>query len=290
MRAARAATRPATLWSAIFASGSSSSSRSRGRSPVEARVLIMDEPTSALSGNEVEVLFEIIRELTAAGVAIVYISHHLEEALEIADHAVVFRDGVARRVGRPRRHRHQLGHLATWSAAAPSGLDTELRRRLRTRCLSLSRRHRRPIRRNPQRLAVDGVSLDVRAGEIVCLYGLMGAGRTELLEALAGRLPIRPGSVTLNGRAAHDRVGRRADPARHGARSGGPSTRRSRPDHVGRRELSLASLALRPWSVHRCRDRASAGCRIGRSRTCVSRRQAPAPPSPPCRGATSRRS
>ena len=54
----------------------------------------MDEPTSALSGNEVEVLFKVIRELTAEGVAIVYISHHLEEALEIADHAVVFRDGA----------------------------------------------------------------------------------------------------------------------------------------------------------------------------------------------------
>ena len=54
----------------------------------------MDEPTSALCGNEVEVLFRVIRELTAAGVAIVYISHHLEEALEIADHAVVFRDGA----------------------------------------------------------------------------------------------------------------------------------------------------------------------------------------------------
>ncbi|NTV40162.1 MAG: sugar ABC transporter ATP-binding protein, partial [Demequinaceae bacterium] len=59
----------------------------------KARVLIMDEPTSALSGNEVTVLFRVIRELQAAGVAIVYISHHLEEALEIADHLVVFRDG-----------------------------------------------------------------------------------------------------------------------------------------------------------------------------------------------------
>ena len=56
-------------------------------------MLIMDEPTSALSAAEVEVLFRIIRELTADGVAIVYISHHLEEALEIADHVVVLRDG-----------------------------------------------------------------------------------------------------------------------------------------------------------------------------------------------------
>ena len=56
-------------------------------------MLIMDEPTSALSVAEVEVLFRVIRELTARGVAIVYISHHLEEALEIADHVVVLRDG-----------------------------------------------------------------------------------------------------------------------------------------------------------------------------------------------------
>ena len=59
----------------------------------DARILIMDEPTSALSASEVEVLFKVIRDLTANGVAIVYISHHLEEAIEIADYAVVFRDG-----------------------------------------------------------------------------------------------------------------------------------------------------------------------------------------------------
>ncbi len=60
---------------------------------LEARVLIMDEPTSALSSAEVEVLFRVIRELTATGVAIVYISHHLEEALDIADDVAVLRDG-----------------------------------------------------------------------------------------------------------------------------------------------------------------------------------------------------
>ncbi|WAT04889.1 ATP-binding cassette domain-containing protein [Rouxiella badensis] len=61
---------------------------------VKSRILIMDEPTSALSAAEVEVLFKIIRDLTSRGVAIVYISHHLEEALEITDRAVVLRDGV----------------------------------------------------------------------------------------------------------------------------------------------------------------------------------------------------
>lgn len=60
---------------------------------VDSRILIMDEPTSALSASEVEVLFKVIRDLTAKGVSIVYISHHLEEALTITDHAVVLRDG-----------------------------------------------------------------------------------------------------------------------------------------------------------------------------------------------------
>src|SRR5699024_597526 len=59
----------------------------------DSRILIMDEPTSALSATEVEVLFKVVRDLTARGVAIVYISHHLEEALEITDHAVVLRAG-----------------------------------------------------------------------------------------------------------------------------------------------------------------------------------------------------
>ena len=61
---------------------------------VNSRILIMDEPTSALSASEVEVLFKVIRDLTSRGVSIVYISHHLEEALEITDHAVVLRDGA----------------------------------------------------------------------------------------------------------------------------------------------------------------------------------------------------
>ncbi|MGN6584947.1 MAG: ATP-binding cassette domain-containing protein, partial [Rhizobiaceae bacterium] len=61
---------------------------------VDSRILIMDEPTSALSASEVEVLFRVIRDLTARGVSIVYISHHLEEALQITDYAVVLRDGL----------------------------------------------------------------------------------------------------------------------------------------------------------------------------------------------------
>jgi erythritol transport system ATP-binding protein len=164
----------------------------------EARVLIMDEPTSALSGTEVEVLFALIRELTAAGVAIVYISHHLEEALEIADYAVVFRDGDLVATGERATIdmewvvRNMVGRAA--DDLVPELLDTFGDVALKLDGVTVADPS------NPSRLAVDGFDLEVRQGEIVCLYGLMGAGRTELLEALAGRVPIQRGTVEIEGR------------------------------------------------------------------------------------------
>jgi erythritol transport system ATP-binding protein len=164
----------------------------------EARVLIMDEPTSALSVAEVDVLFRVIRDLTASGVAIVYISHHLEEALDIADHVVVLRDGskvaeaeagevdaawvVENMVGRDPGELFQDEHADVGSVL----LDVEN--------LVVAD----PA--NPGRLVVDEVSLTVRSGEIVGVYGLMGAGRTELLETLAGRLAPVGGRIELGGR------------------------------------------------------------------------------------------
>lgn len=162
----------------------------------DARILIMDEPTSALSASEVEVLFKVIRDLTDNGVAIVYISHHLEEAIEIADYAVVFRDGdlvatedaanidlswvVRQMVGREadydfREEPRDYGEVAlAIEGVTVADLDNG-------------------------RVTVNNLSLEVRQGEIVCLYGLMGAGRTELMEALAGRDPISGGRVLLAG-------------------------------------------------------------------------------------------
>lgn len=161
----------------------------------ETRVLIMDEPTSALSATEVRVLFRVIRELTARGVSIIYISHHLDECLELADTAVVLRDGnvvaqapmadvdlkwiVAQMVGRdesalfaPMSHDpgEPLLEVDNLIVADPDA---------------------------PERLAVRGVTFTVHAGEVVGVYGLMGAGRTELLESLAGRNHALGGSVVL---------------------------------------------------------------------------------------------
>ena len=164
---------------------------------VNSRILIMDEPTSALSASEVEVLFKVIRDLKARGVAIVYISHHLEEALSITDHAVVLRDGAMTAYGRAPRHRPRMDR-------PPHG-RRELRPGLARRPATPWARWRSPSRASSVPDAsgadlVDRLSLQVRAGEIVCIYGLMGAGRTELLEAVAGRLPLTGGRVLLEGR------------------------------------------------------------------------------------------
>ena len=162
---------------------------------VDSRILIMDEPTSALSAAEVEVLFRIIRGLTARGVSIVYISHHLEEALLITDHAVVLRDGEmtasadADGIDLEWIVRHMVGeHFDLGSPPTGHGFGDAVLEIEGARVLDAA-----------GHAVVDGLSLAVRAGEIVCLYGLMGAGRTELLEAVAGRAALDGGRVLLRG-------------------------------------------------------------------------------------------
>ena len=175
----------------------------------DARILIMDEPTSALSASEVEVLFKVIRDLTANGVAIVYISHHLEEAIEIADYAVVFRDGDlvatedAANIDLPWVVRQMVGREADYDFRNESRDYGDV---------ALSIQGVTVADPDTGRAVVNNVSLDVREGEIVCLYGLMGAGRTELMEALSGRDEIAGGRVLLGqedmaGRSIQERIG-----------------------------------------------------------------------------------
>ncbi|AXK46373.1 sugar ABC transporter ATP-binding protein [Brachybacterium saurashtrense] len=164
---------------------------------IDARILIMDEPTSALAAREVEVLFGIIDELTARGVSLVYISHHLEEALRVTDHAVVLRDGTMTARGDRDEIdlawivRHMVGE--NFDLGSPPEGHEFGAPVLEVQDLVV----RDPD--TPERAVVDGLSLQVRAGEIVCLYGLMGAGRTELLEAVAGRGDVASGRILLDG-------------------------------------------------------------------------------------------
>jgi erythritol transport system ATP-binding protein len=168
---------------------------------VNSRILIMDEPTSALSAAEVEVLFKVIRDLQARGVSIVYISHHLEEALQITNHAVVLRDGTMTAYA-PREEidlewivRNMVGENFDLGSP-PTGYDKG-KLALKVENLSVPSP-------NGAYSVVDRFSLDVKAGEIVCIYGLMGAGRTEMMETVAGRLKPSGGRVLLHG---HDVAG-----------------------------------------------------------------------------------
>jgi len=165
---------------------------------VNSRILIMDEPTSALSASEVEVLFKVIRDLTGRGVSIVYISHHLEEALQITHHAVVLRDGAMTAYAERKDIdlewivRHMVGD--NFDLGSPPGGYEKGEMSLAIEGLTV------PDPGGAGYAVVDGLSLSVRAGEIVCIYGLMGAGRTELLETVAGRLKPSAGKVVLKGR------------------------------------------------------------------------------------------
>ncbi len=162
-----------------------------------ARVLIMDEPTSALSMTEVDILFRVIRELTAHGVAVIYISHHLEESLEIADDVAVLRDG--RLVATGFADEVDLAWVVHHMVGRDQGsLFPKRHARLGGVALSV-RRLQVADPSNPHRLAVDGIDLEIHTGEIVGIYGLMASGRTELLEAIAGRLPVASGSVRFDG-------------------------------------------------------------------------------------------
>ena len=164
---------------------------------VNSRILIMDEPTSALSATEVEVLFKVIHDLTDRGVSIVYISHHLEEALQITDHAVVLRDG--RMTAYAKRDEIDLEWIVRNMVGDNFDLGSPPDSQFGDVALSIESLSV-PGPSSAAYNAVDKLSLDVRAGEIVCIYGLMGAGRTELLECVAGRLGASAGRVMLEGR------------------------------------------------------------------------------------------
>lgn len=151
---------------------------------LNSRIIIMDEPTSALSDAEVEYLFQVIRDLRQRGVAIIYISHRLDEVFAIADRITVLRDGKvvgsspARDITRLQLINLMVGRdLETQYPKAQVELgDTILK--VEDLCYKLGRKQ---VLRN--------VSLEVRQGEIVGLAGLMGAGRTELLESIFGVFP-----------------------------------------------------------------------------------------------------
>lgn len=162
---------------------------------LNAELLIFDEPTAALGGEETELLFQQIRKLKAEGMSFIYISHRLDEIAQIADRVVVMRDGriVARheRADVPVRTvvEQMVGRSVErmFPTVSAPGNDTLLE------VENLS---------SPER-SFQNVSFSVRAGEILGIAGLIGAGRTELVRAIAGADPISSGSVRVAGKPVH---------------------------------------------------------------------------------------
>jgi len=168
---------------------------------LDARILIMDEPTSALSAAEVDILFKVIAELKAQGVAIVYISHRLEELMRIGDYITVLRDGqitgqaMVRDIDTKWIVRSMIGSEAKDFAKGDS--HTIGKEAFRAEEISLPR--------STGGLAVDHVSLSVRAGEILGIYGLMGAGRSEFFECVMGRHVHSTGKIFIDGVEVRER-------------------------------------------------------------------------------------
>lgn len=155
----------------------------------------MDEPTSALSAAEVEVLFRVIRELKSRGVAIIYISHKLEELLQIGDFITVLRDGKkvaeaeAAKVSVPWLIEKMVGRN-------PAALFKRAERKLGGVLLKVEEL---TLPRVGGGFVLDHVSFELHEGEILGFYGLMGAGRSDLVDCLAGARPSTSGKVYLNG-------------------------------------------------------------------------------------------
>jgi ABC-type sugar transport system ATPase subunit len=157
----------------------------------EARVLVMDEPTAALQRDDIDKLFDVVRALRREGLGVIYISHHLDEVFAIADSITVMRDGAV--VGTRDREEWDEGALVRAMVAR----DLDELYPWRPRELGDVVLEARDLVRPPR---LRGVSLTLRAGEILGIAGIAGAGRTDLLKALSGAAPPVSGEVLVAGR------------------------------------------------------------------------------------------
>jgi simple sugar transport system ATP-binding protein len=160
-----------------------------------AELLILDEPTAVLTPQEIEDLFTIMRSLKAAGKSILFISHKLKEVKAIADTITVIRLGEVVGTAEPTDTEAQLASAMVGRdviLTVPKGPSHAGEPILSIRDLV--------VVDDRGLVAVDGLNLDVHAGEIVALAGVQGNGQTELVEALAGLRPVARGTVTLKGR------------------------------------------------------------------------------------------
>ena len=159
------------------------------------KVLIMDEPTSSLSNTEVEVLFKLIEDLKSQGIAIIYISHRLEEIIRIGDEVTILRDGSrvanahVRDISVGWIVEKMVGHATLAIEKPPYEGEAAEVLKVEDYCLP----------RLGGGYTVDHVSFSLHKGEVLGIYGLMGAGRTELMESIMGLHPESSGTLYVDG-------------------------------------------------------------------------------------------
>ncbi|MCP3464612.1 sugar ABC transporter ATP-binding protein [Bradyrhizobium sp. CCGUVB23] len=169
---------------------------------LDARILIMDEPTSALSSSECETLFKIVRQLAAEGVAIVYTSHRIEEVLELADRVTVLRDG-RRVVTAPIGELSRGAIIAAMVGRDMAASDRGAAAADGTVILSVKDLTLDTLSPHGWRRMLHGVSFELRRGEILGIGGLLGSGRTEILESIFGvARGWRGGTIAIDGEIA----------------------------------------------------------------------------------------
>jgi ribose transport system ATP-binding protein len=154
------------------------------------KVVVLDEPTASLSAGETQHLFDMLRRFKAQGVGLIFVSHHLDEVFEVADYITILRDGKV----------VSEGPITDYN-------PEQVPRLIVGRAIAETASHFVDAGDNPILLEVSDlsgagfqrISLQVHAGEVVALAGVVGAGRTELLESLVGYRDVQSGTITLNG-------------------------------------------------------------------------------------------
>ncbi len=160
------------------------------------KLLILDEPTSSLTINEGRHLFRVIKRLAAQGVSIIYVSHRMAEIFEISDRVTVMKDG--RVTGVRETASVESAELISLMVGRELSFEPDPRRAPADATVALEVR-------DLVAPSVVSATFSLRYGEILCLAGLLGAGRTEVCEAIFGARPIQSGSVFLEGRELHPR-------------------------------------------------------------------------------------
>ena len=168
---------------------------------VDAKVLIMDEPTAALTQSETEGLFKVINSLREKGVSIVYISHRMEEIFELCDRITILRDGQYIDT--------KYIKDITMDDIVQMMIGREIGERYPVRSVNIGQEVFRVEGLTHTKLFKD-VSFNVRAGEVLGVSGLMGAGRTEIMQAIFGNLPVVSGKIFIDGKEVSIRNPRQA--------------------------------------------------------------------------------